>query len=179
MSITPNNVTRFIKHGLVEKLDRDFQGGRFRIFREPDLHACCYYHLRRLLERHPDWEICNEPHYRELKGRGRPAQHDVVLFYRGRAVALIELKFRVHGQGLRKKDLRVLLRAVKKHKKRHRVVRKAFYLEVVLHPRGKRPRKLTAYRNHAISLLMDAKTLKAYLPVFRKRRKPPPLRKAA
>jgi hypothetical protein len=177
MSKMPNDMTRFIKTELVEKLDRDFQGLPFRIFRERDLHACCYFHLRRFVGGDPAWEVCNEPHLKGLKGRGRGAQPDVVLFHRRKPVALIELKFRRRGSGIQRKDQRVLRRAVKKGKKNKRWVNKAFYIEVVLRPRKSRPRKVAGYRNRVISLPMNKQTLSEYLQMYRQRRKPERRRK--
>jgi hypothetical protein len=175
----PNEITRFIKTDLAEKLDSDFQGPPFRIFRERDLHACCYFHLRRFIGRDPWWEICNEPYLKGLKGRDRGAQPDVVLFYRSKAVALIELKFRRRGIGIQRKDQRVLRRAVKKGKTNKRWVKKAFYVEVAVRPRGSRPRKVTKYRNRVISLQMNQEGLADYLQIYRHRRKPERPRRGA
>ena len=102
--ITPQKLGRFITHELHDNLTSDFCSPPFRIFRERDLQACCYYHLRTFLTRDSAWEICTEPCLRGLKGCGRAAHPDVALLHNGKLKALIELKFRRNRTGVGKKD---------------------------------------------------------------------------
>jgi len=93
-TLTQNQVGEFIKNDLKVKLEKDFCGPRFRIFREEDLHTCTYYHLRRFLNADRNWEMLNEPLLRNLKAKGRSAQPDIVLFHKEKPKIVIELKFK-------------------------------------------------------------------------------------
>jgi len=55
--LVQNQVVKFIRTTLTSKLQKDFSGFPFRIFREEDLHTCTYYHLRRFLKADRNWEI--------------------------------------------------------------------------------------------------------------------------
>ncbi len=154
----PNTVSKFIRKSLVRSLEQDFCEKPFRIFRERDLHACCYFHLRLFLKKDRDWEIINEPFLYNLKGKGKSAQPDIVLLRNGKLQYLIELKFRKNKLGAKKKDKKVLRNAVKKKK----WAKKCFYIEVVIEPRQKNNTKLYPYRSKSISILMDKSQLEEY-----------------
>ncbi len=170
VSITPQDLGRFIMRDLRNKLTLDFCGPPFRIFRERDLQACCYFHLRTFLTPDPTWEICAEPCLRALKRASRAAHPDVALLQNGHLKALIELKFRRSRRGLTKKDQHVLKRAVRKGRY-GRWVNKAYYIEVVVKPSKNGRRKGTPYRNRARSIAMAVDRLDEFLNLLKQRRK--------
>jgi hypothetical protein len=160
-------VQSFIRHRLKSKLFNDFTRIPFRIFRERDLHACCYHHLRRFLDGDHTWEILNEPYLKNLKGRGKSAMPDMVLLRHGKPRLLLEFKFRRRGGGLRTKEQRVMRKAVKKG-----IARKAYYIEAVIDGSKQTQRKGERYVNHIMPLEMPAARKEQYLKKWRARRKP-------
>ena len=168
-SITPLLVSAFISKRLKRKLKRDFCGRPFRIFRERDLHACTYYHLRTFLKGDKNWAILNEPLLRGLKGRDKSALPDIELLHNGELVYLIELKFPRRRTGVQRKDQRVLAKAVK-HRK---WAKKAYFIETILKPDESR-RRVVPYRNKIITIQMREDRLTEYRALYRKRRKPKP-----
>ena len=168
ISIKPNKVTRFIRKELRKKISSDFNGNPFRIFRERDLHACCYYHLRQFLWKDKDWEILNEPFLRDLKGKG--AQLDIALIRKDKLCFMIELKFRRKLSGIQKKDHKVLTNAVKTKK----WARKAYFIETLIEPVRKTGLTGIPYRNKYIIITMDKERRDDFLSQFHSRRKPEP-----
>ena len=171
-AISANEVTSVIRRKLKKAIAKDFSGRPFRIFRERDLHACCYFHLRRFLRSDRAWEILNEPLLRGLKGKGRSARPDIVLFHNGKPVFLIELKFRRNSKGASSKDRRVLRNSVRNKK----WAKKAFYLEAVIQASTAKKRKLVPYRNRSISIFLREDRRPEYNTYFKGRRKPLPRR---
>jgi hypothetical protein len=112
MRILANEVTCFIRDGLKAKLEKDFGEHPFRIFREHDLHACCYFHLRQFLQRDQKWRILNEPLLRALKEDGRSALPDMMLFRKDKPIFLIEFKFKQQRSGVGRNDLHKIEQAV-------------------------------------------------------------------
>ncbi len=169
-----NDVTRFIKtkqpDGLRARLSKDFSGPPFRIFRERDLHACCYFHLRRFLQSDRSWEILNEPFLQGLKRHGKGAQPDLVLFRKNKPVFIVELKFRMKHTGIQRKDQHVLRNAVK-HKK---WAKKAFYIETIIESSQDAGQKVVPYRNKSMTIPMKSERMADYLDLFKRRRRPGP-----
>lgn len=170
MEIRPNEVTSFINHELRAKLTKDFCGRPFRIFREGDLHACCYFHLRRFLRIDRNWRILNQPLLRGLKVGGRSALPDMVLLRNERSVFLIELKFRRRTTGVQSKDQQILKQAVSGKK----FAKKAYYIETVVEARRKTGKSLVPFRNFEISIVMPEDRRDEYLKLFKQFRKPKP-----
>lgn len=170
--LTPNDVTAFIRLKLKSKLEKDFSGRVFRIFRERDLHACSYFHLRRFFSNNSNWEILNEPLLRGLKGRSRGAHPDMALLRNGKLVFLLEFKFRRRYSGVQRKDQRILRKAVRKKK----WAKKVFYIEAVIQPRRKSRRHLIPYRSRIVTIAMLPKRVDEYLKSYRLYRKPMPRR---
>lgn len=168
--IIARDVGNFIKRELAEKLQKDFCEPPFRIFRERDLHSCCYFHLRSSLENDHDWAVYNEPHMRDLKAPGKGARPDIVLFRKGKPVYIIELKFSFRLSGARGKDQTVLTRSVRNAK----WAKKAYYIEAVVEPTRDTGRKLASYRNRKISIFMNPDMLDQYLEKYGELRKPKP-----
>src|SRR5271157_1188497 len=98
--LNQNQVVKFIRKTLIPKLKNDFCGSLFRIFREEDLHTCTYFHLRNYLDVDNNWEILNEPLFRNLKKKGKSAQPDIVLFHKNKPKIIIELKFKKYIFGI-------------------------------------------------------------------------------
>ncbi len=168
--LKPNAVNAFIRRELKDRLQNDFSGRVFRIFRERDLHACTYFHLRRFFGKNSDWEILNEPLLRGLKGRKRGAHPDIALLRNGKLVYLLELKFRRTRYGIQRKDQRTLKRAVKGKK----WAKKVFYIEAVVHPGSKTRRHLVPYRSGTVRIQMSENRLSKYMQSFKQLRKPKP-----
>jgi hypothetical protein len=170
--LTPNAVAAFVRRKLRSKLEEDFSGRVFRIFRERDLHACSYFHLRRFFGNNSNWEILNEPLLRGLKGRNRGAHPDMALLRNGRLNFLLEFKFRRRYSGVQRKDQRVLRMAVRKKK----WAKKVFYIEAVIQPKRKSRRHLIPYRSRIVTISMLPGRLQEYLSLYRLYRKPKPRR---
>lgn len=170
MAILPNDVTSIIRNDLRAKLEKDFCGRPFRIFREGDLPACCYFHLRRFLRSDRNWRILTQPLLRGLKTRGRSALPDMLLLRSEKPVFLIELKFRRRTTGAQSKDQQTLKRAVSRRK----WAKKAFYIETVVEAHRKTHRSLVPYRNRKISIVMREDRRDEYLKLFKCLRKPKP-----
>jgi hypothetical protein len=169
-TLNQNEVGKFIKTDLRSKLQKDLWGFPFRIFREEDLHTCTYYHLRRFLKADTDWEILNEPLLRGLKGRGRGAHPDIVLFHKGKSKIIIELKFRRYVSGIQKKDARILKKAVENKK----WAKKAYSIQMTIEPRKETGQEVVLYRNIAIQIVMKEDRKDKYWEEYSKRHKPQP-----
>ncbi|SRR6266404_53161 len=174
MRILPNEVTSFIrgrsrKDGLRARLEKDFGEHPFRIFREGDLHACCYFHLRQFLEGDQRWRILNQPLLRALKEDGRSALPDMMLFRKEKPVFLIEFKFRRLRSGVGRNDLHKMKQAVDGG-----WAKKAFYIEAVVEARSKTGRKLQPYLGFKISTVMREEQREEYLKLSKLLRKPKP-----
>ncbi|HOJ19704.1 MAG TPA: hypothetical protein PLT92_14165 [Ignavibacteriaceae bacterium] len=169
-TIKPNKVSRFIRKELREKIFSDFNNYPFRIFRERDLHASCYYHLRQFLFGDLSWEILNEPFLRDLKCKGKGAQPDIALIRRGKLYFIIELKFRRKLSGIQNKDHMVLNNSVKNKK----WARKAYFIETVVEPLRETGLTGTPYRNKYIIIAMSKEKRKEFLSIYNKRRRPEP-----
>ncbi len=168
--LTQNEVGSFIKKVLKAKLEKDFWGHPFRIFREEDLHTCAYYHLRRYLKADRNWEILNEPLLRDLKDSGKSAQPDLVLFHREKPKLIIELKFKRTLFGIQKKDKKVLEKSVENKK----WAKKAYFIQLIIEPKKETNQEVLLYRNKFIPIVMREDRLVEYKEVFSKRRKPEP-----
>ena len=126
-SIKLSEVQSFIRNGLKDRLQHDFTRTPFRIFRERDLQACVYVHLRKFLAGDHTWEILNEPYLKDLKGRGKSAKPDMVLLRRNKTRLLLEFKCLGRYSGLRRREQRVMGRAVKSG-----IAKKCYYIEAVM-----------------------------------------------
>ena len=168
--LVQNQVVKFIRTTLTSKLQKDYSGFPFRIFREEDLHTCTYYHLRRFLKADRNWEILNEPFLRDLKAKGRSAQPDIVLFHKGKPKILIELKFKKYIRGIQKKDKKVLEKSVENKK----WAKKAFFIQAIIDPKKETDQDVVPYRNTFITIEMKEGRKEKYLEIYHKRRKPQP-----
>jgi len=168
--LLPNDVNAFIRGQLQDRLTKDFIGRPFRIFRERDLHTCSYFHLRRFLRADKRWEIVNEPFLRNLKGSGKSAQPDIVLFRKGKPVFIIELKFRRKNTSVRRKDKRVFRKALRGKT----WAKKAFYIQTVIEQGGKKQQNVVKNRSMTFIIPMRTDRKKEYLFLYDKRRKPEP-----
>lgn len=166
----PTEVNRFIGEDLIDKLKVDLNGSQFRIFRERDLHCCCYFHLRHYLNKDEDWRILNEPYLRGLNRKGRGAQPDIILFYQDKPTILIELKFRRRLSGMKQKDENILSDAVEDNK----WVKKAYFIEAIIDPKSKTGAKNVPYRTKHLTLKVNEKRLDKFKEEFEKLRKPRP-----
>jgi|GEM_PF-3862145 len=169
-TLNQNEVGKFIKTDLRSKLQEDFCGFPFRIFREEDLHTCTYYHLRRFLKADRDWEILNEPLLRDLKEKGRSAHPDIVLFHKGKSKIIIELKFKKYISGIQEKDARTLEKAVENKK----WAKKAYFIQMTIDPRKETGQEVVLYRNREIKIVMEKDRKDEYREEYSKRRKPQP-----
>jgi hypothetical protein len=119
---TQNDWTNFIKKKLPDKLRRDLVSQR--MFKESDLHSCCYFHLRKFGYGDKKWKILNEPYIADLKGNP-----DLLIYEGERPKIMLELKFWTPGKsGAGRRDEEKLKHAVKNKK----WAQKAFLIEVVL-----------------------------------------------
>lgn len=169
-TLIQNQVVKFIKTSLKSNLEKDFCGSPFRIFREEDLHNCTYYHLRLFLKADRNWEILNEPLLRNLKGKGKGAQPDIVLFHKEKPKILIELKFKRNIYGIEKKDKKVLEKAVKNKK----WAKKAFFIQTIIDPKWESTIHVIPRLNTFIPVVMRKGRIEKYREKFSKRRKPQP-----
>lgn len=163
--MTEQEMVKFIKNGLISKLTKDYSRKPFRIFREEDLHACTYFHLRKHIAHDGTWEILNEPQLKGLKRRNRSRHPDMLLLKDGISKFIIELKFNVHLEGIQKKDQQVLKRAV--HGKKW--AKKAFFIQTIIDPIKTSKRRVRKHRNAMVSICMDRKVLPDYQKVFERR----------
>lgn len=168
---------KFISGELRKKLTKDFDGQPFRIFREHDLHACCYYHLRKFFSSDHRWTILNEPNLRNLKGRGINARPDIVLLFAKKKgdelepTILFELKFRRRHGGSGKKDTKVLRRATRPGKHYKRWAKKAYYVETVIDLQKTNQLSRRKYRNKVITIPMQ-KHRDSFTKIFESMRNP-------
>lgn len=167
-TLNQNEVVQFIRTKLKTELQKDFSDFPFRIFREKDLHTCAYYHLRHFLKDDSSWEILNEPLLRNLKGRGRSALPDIVLFHKEKPEILIELKFKKKTFGIQKKDQKVLKKSVQK------LVNRAFFIQTIIERKKDTNRDIDSPRIEFIPIEMWKNKKEKYLDVYDKRRKPQP-----
>lgn len=163
--MTENELVKIIKTDLVSKITKDLSKVPFRIFREEDLHACTYYHLRKHIEKDPTWEILNEPQLKGLKRRNRSRHPDLLLMKDGISKFIIELKFNYHLEGIQKKDQQVLKKSVKKK----RWAKKAFFIQVIVDPKRSSKRGVWKNRNAIRSIYIDPEMLNEYKRVFEQR----------
>jgi len=163
--LTQNDWTNFIKGELKEKLKLDLLA--MKMFRESDLQACCYYHLRQFANGRGSWRILNETW---IKGLGR--RPDLLICKSTKPVLIIELKYRRRYEGPSSKDAEVLTTAVESKE----WARKAIFLQVVLHPTKSTGEKLPKSRGRIVTVALTEEEWKSFEPHFRTFRKPSPRR---
>lgn len=100
------DVFAWIREDLPKKVRRDVIGPHSKIFREADLQACVYFHLRKFLSRDRTWTILNCPQFADFEQRYFP---DIVLSQQHKRRIVIELKFRHRQSGMSTHDQKKLI----------------------------------------------------------------------